>query len=697
MTRGTIQEQAPSLLPALALWGWQTELLPWALGMGLLIEGARFSRVRWQLGQGDFNRLWNFTTLLFLGVGLYLFLAREGLGTVGSLVSAGTPSDRLDGMRQLSQTAIIFLGGLPFVLFPFMLIHAWSGSTTLRWTTFSLYLRGREPRDPAVGQVRLDVGRVHPGYLYFGVVLFASCASPSHTLMYPVILVAVVGWGLWRWRNQRFGAAVWVGLLMAVLGSMLLMQRGMVSLREALQALENRFLQRAADERVDQINSYTAMGAVGRLKLSGRIILRVHNGEANPPGLLREAAFNRFRGAGWGSIHREFQPVPAALEGLLWRLSPERGGGSTMEISRYSTGGEAPLALPGRTTVVRDLMALSIETNYLAATRMRGAPPLAIYTVDYGNSGGFDGPPEAEDLDLAHLAAAEQNVIWRVAEELGLPGKSANEAVDAVRRFFATGFEYSLWQGRARGGADSGPLVSFLGERRSGHCEYFATATVLLLRTAEVPTRYAVGYSIDERRGDRWLARGRDAHAWCLAYIDGRWQEVDTTPGDWREREALLAGWWEGVGDWVSHAWYRFALWRQRGGNWRIYVFALSVATLSWLAWRQLRGSRWRRARAARSGDDRAETWPGMDSEFYAVIRELERAHGTRPAHEPLRDWVRRLRLDRGEAYGERLLEALLLHYRLRFDPRGLVEQERDRLRELARATGGDSGHRSRR
>ena len=676
----SIQRPLPPLLAALALWGWQTGLLPWALGMGLLIEAARFSKVRLEIGQVDFNRLWNFTTLLFLGVGLYLFLARQGLGTVGSLVS--TPADRLDGMRQLSQTAILFLRGLPFVLFPFVLIHTWSRSTALPWSTFSLYLRTRSRGERDGDPTRATEARVHPGYLYFGMVLFASSASATNPVIYPAVLVGVVGWGLWPWRNRRFPAPVWVGLLVVLLGTMLLAQRGVTAFREVLQTLENRWLQRVGEERLDQVSNFTALGTVGRLKLSGRIVLRVRTDGETSPGLLREAAFNRFRNNTWGSIHRDFQPVNATLDGLWWRLSGERRGSRVMEVARYTSGGDAPLALPAQTILVRDLPALVIETNYLAAARMRGAPSLALYTVDYGNEGGFDGPPGEEDVDLAHLSAPDEEVIRAVAVEIGMSRQSGGAAVESVERFFARGFEYSLWQGWDRTTTNSSALASFLREWRSGHCEYYATATVLLLRTAGIPARYMVGYSIDERRGDQWLARGRDAHAWCLAFVDGRWRDVDTTPAVWREREAAEAGWWEGPRDWMSHAWYRFSVWRQQGGNWQIYVFALGMFALSWLAWRQLRGSRWRRARAGQTDSPRRDLWLGLDSEFYAVTRQLERVHGARPVHEPLPIWIRRLRLDRAVG-GERLFEAVRLHYRLRFDPRGLTNDERGQLRRL--------------
>jgi hypothetical protein len=210
------------------------------------------------------------------------------------------------------------------------------------------------------------------------------------------------------------------------------------------------------------------------------------------------------------------------------------------------------------------------------------------------------------------------------------------------------------------------PLVRFLRQTRSGHCEYFATATALLLRAAGVPTRYAVGYSVGEQRGKRWIARGRDAHAWCLAHVEGRWEEVDTTPGSWREREAAGVGRGEGLRDAFSEAWYRFALWRQQGGNWRIYVFAASMVALGWLAWRQLRGSRWRRSDMSRAGR-RSGQVAGLDSNS---IRWRGTGNGgTTTAGTRDDPGLDRAAWARGGP-SEFDPEAVLLHYRLRFDPR---------------------------
>lgn len=675
----------PPLLLALALWGWETGLFPWALALGALLEAIRFSKQRFELRQEDFVRLWNFTALLFLGAALYLFLAREGLGTVGAIVTTASPATRLEEMRRISQTVVALFRWLPFVLYPFLLAQALSRTTTLPWATFSFRSKASDPSAGPRAGPDWAAGRVHTGYVYFAVVLFASSASADHSRLYLPMLLGVMSWALWPWRSPRYPAPVWIGMFLVLLAGSLLAQRGLEGLRQTWLSLETRLFQGVGQARFDQIRGATALGAVGRLKQSGRIVLRIRTDDGVAPGLLREAAFNRFRANIWGTSHREFQSVGLPLEGHVWRLAAAPGQGPLITIARYTSRGEAPLALPGDALSIRDLPALDVETNYLAAARMQEGPPLAIYTVEHGAGGGFDGPPEPEDTDIDSMNGPDAEAIARTARALGLAGRTPEAAVAAVERHFATAFDYTRWQGPVVSRTNTSALSRFLLESRAGHCEYFATATALLLRVAGVPTRYAVGFSPGERRGDQWLARGRDAHAWCLAYIDGRWRDVDTTPGIWREREASGAGPFERLGDWFSQAWYRVAVWRQRGGNWRIFVFTAGVLALSWLAWRQIRGSRWRRTRERPMiASERPPARPGLDSEFYAVTRHLEKRHGPRPGHQTLRAWVRGLAPPGSQAASDSLEEAVGLHYRLRFDPRGLPETDRRRLRVLA-------------
>lgn len=672
-----------ALSAALLLWGWQAGMLPWAAAMAGLIELARWLPLRFEPGQEDFNRLWNFTTLLFLGVGLYLFLAREGPGSVGAVVGTGPPGDRLQGMREISQTAVVFLRWLPFVLFPFVLAHAWSRQGMLPWSTFSLYLRQQEAQVAVSPAGVWRPARVHPRHLYLAVALFSASAAMEHAAFFLPAFVAVTAWALWPWRNRRFGAPVWVGLLVSLLVVSGAARIGMTALREVWQQWENRLLQQSGEREFDQVRSSTAMGAVGRLKLSGQILMRVRSKRERPPARLREAAFNRFQANTWATAHREFQAMLPAIESGPFRVAADLRGVGFTEISRYTTQGEAPLALPGNVVSIGPLPGVLVETNGMAAARVRSAPRLLTWSVDYGPGGGFGLPPEPDDLSLDGLTDTDRAAIENLAVELKLAGESPERAVETVSRHFMLHFDYALWQPPRRGSTTPSALARFLQETRAGHCEYFATATVLLLRVAGIPTRYAVGYGVQEQRGDEWVVRGRHAHAWCLAFMRGQWEDVDTTPASWNEVEEEQAGFTEGLRDWFSEVWYRFTQWRQEGGTWQLYAFCVSMVVLSWLGWRQLRGSRWRRAGHQPLAASPPPLQPGADSEFYAVVAGLEIRFGPRPTHETLDAWVTRLGVA-PELRPEKLREMLRLHYRLRFNPAGLPPSERERLRMLA-------------
>jgi hypothetical protein len=307
--------------------------------------------------------------------------------------------------------------------------------------------------------------------------------------------------------------------------------------------------------------------------------------------------------------------------------------------------------------------------------RLRDSLPVAVYEV-VRHQGGLrrhDPPPQPDDLALDKLAADDAASLRALAVELDLSPTDPERAVARLEQWFATYCTYSLWQDQRPDGAS--PLSHFLNTSRAGHCELFATATVLLLRQAGIPTRYATGFSPEGDGEGRWLARGRDAHAWCLAWIDGAWRDIDLTPGSWREAESATRPWYEGLQDAWTDGWHAFAVWKQSGSGWRLAVLGLGLTVLAWIAWRQIRGSAWRTARA---GAERAERL-GLDSEFLALMRRIARQHGERQPHETPASWLTRLGLDHDLA----LVQALALHQRLRFDPAGLSHQERQHLRAL--------------
>ena len=71
----------------------------------------------------------------------------------------------------------------------------------------------------------------------------------------------------------------------------------------------------------------------------------------------------------------------------------------------------------------------------------------------------------------------------------------------------------------------------FLEESHRGYCMHFASAAVLLFRTAGVPARYVSGYSAQIEAGGTSKVKDSSAHAWVEIYQEGYgWYPVDVTP-----------------------------------------------------------------------------------------------------------------------------------------------------------------------
>ena len=81
------------------------------------------------------------------------------------------------------------------------------------------------------------------------------------------------------------------------------------------------------------------------------------------------------------------------------------------------------------------------------------------------------------------------------------------------------------------------PVEDFVINRKSGHCEYFASALALMLRCVGVPTRLVSGFkggNVNAISG-AFEVEQRHAHVWVEAFIEerngyGSWMTVDPTP-----------------------------------------------------------------------------------------------------------------------------------------------------------------------
>ncbi len=145
------------------------------------------------------------------------------------------------------------------------------------------------------------------------------------------------------------------------------------------------------------------------------------------------------------------------------------------------------------------------------------------------------GPTAAPTLEPRELAALSQLPdldprIIPLARSID-PGETDPERLSAsIASYLAENYTYLANPPPP----DGDPLAVFLFERRTGHCEYFASALAVLLRVRGVPARLGTGYWSGELDSDgvTIVVRGADAHAWVEVPTAGGWRIYDGSPVD---------------------------------------------------------------------------------------------------------------------------------------------------------------------
>lgn len=127
--------------------------------------------------------------------------------------------------------------------------------------------------------------------------------------------------------------------------------------------------------------------------------------------------------------------------------------------------------------------------------------------------------PEKFDERIAQLAA-------QITE-----GKTNRyDQAAAIEKYLQNEFGYTL---DLKAGGDE-PLADFLFNVREGHCEYFASAMAIMLRTQGVATRVVNGFQLGEynETADVYVVKQKSAHSWVEVYFPGEsiWVPFDPTP-----------------------------------------------------------------------------------------------------------------------------------------------------------------------
>ena len=644
---------------ALVLWGWQNNNLLLAVFLPLPLWLAQQLQWRLDITDNNFNRVADFTSILFFLFIVFQFSTRSAHGIFS------------------------ILAALPYLFFPLILAQHFSqaGDVPLQSLFISKRKKSRE-----LGEIE----RINLNYPYLLVVLISSSAGHKQDILFYICISLIAGISLYSIRPKRIKSYIWVPLLLLSIGMGYVLQNGLKIAQNQLEMMASTFIEQIMWRNRDPDKTRTAFGYIGKLKLSDQIHVRVKSDQAiTNPVLLREASYTDFRFGLWSNDDSEFEPIDPTLE-KEWIFNqtgntPKIGTLNTYTISTYFNSDRAVIPLPHGTVKINNVPATEAEMNNYGAVNLGVKPGWVRYDAYFDDHISGEKPDET---DLT-IHKNYRSVLIKLANELDLNLKTPIEAIRTIEQFFRNNFSYSLEQYRRMKGKNR--FEDFLYHRREGHCEYFATATTLLLRAAGIPARYTVGYSVQEYSPleNQYVARARDAHSWVIAYVDDKWITLDTTPSIWAPMEAEDEVWWQPLADLWSWLSYSFTTWkdyREEGNS--IFIYLLLALLIIYFFWRLFTDSRFISLRQKTPLQSNTPEKPGQNSPIYKLTRQLEENGEERPQGMTLHMWL----LAKGNYYKNSLLLPLLdLHYRYRFDPEGLSENEliifEDRVNKLLELT----------
>ncbi len=273
-----------------------------------------------------------------------------------------------------------------------------------------------------------------------------------------------------------------------------------------------------------------------------------------------------------------------------------------------------------------------------------GALPNYSLSVWIGAEPGLEGHALASDANFAMAPLRREQYlrlpslhprIRELAETLTMARSDAYQKALAIEDHLRANYGYSLQAGIG----SSQPLFDFLFLAKAGHCEYFASAMAVLLRSVGVPSRVVTGFytALPQPVGDWYVIRGADAHSWVEVWLEGKgWMVFDPTPpGASEERVSEWAQWLRRMEDRMliySEDWMGGAAGLRRPSipeldlDWaRLaeYGAALSlVGLLAWflLRWRPMRGGE---RHAASLLYERYLAAEGIERQAHQTAREL--------------------------------------------------------------------------
>ena len=282
------------------------------------------------------------------------------------------------------------------------------------------------------------------------------------------------------------------------------------------------------------------LGSFGRIVENDSVVMRVKfdEGPAITNDLyFRGVALDTFDNKAW-SRSKGFSGPPITQQGgETIPLNKSSGRGALFDQTIYLEPLNTPVlfGLPKVVGIQGNFDMLNLD-SYGSISHMRrperiSYKVLSDRSVPTSDKLRADETPYSADLqNYRSLPRAVDERIAELASQITVQDKNRYDKAKQIETYLQSNFGYTLDQ-KASGPQ---PLSDFLFNVREGHCEYFASAMAIMLRTQGIATRIVNGFHGGEynETAGMTIVRQRHAHAWVEVYFPGEdaWVTFDPTP-----------------------------------------------------------------------------------------------------------------------------------------------------------------------
>lgn len=629
----------------LLFWGMESNNLLLGVIIAVVLESCQFIKEKWTLSKDDFIRISDLTSVIFItAIGLIL----------------------------LNKEPITFFRNttiwLPVILLPLVIAQLYSTNDKIVIGTQI----GSKKKKKSYQHAPMDFS-----FYYVILALFATAAANSRSAYFFPGIAFLMGWLLFYNRGKSFKIHTFIATLVVVFAAgyfgFQAMEKSHHYLRKkSWEMMRSYYLNRFADPYKANI----AYGSTGRLKQSGTIVIRVFS-LTSPPDLLKEASYTNYNSAAWRNPHQLFDAAVLTAE-TEWELIPKpHPTGLKTTIEQNLPKEKGLLVRPAYSFRITSPNLFELERNKAGTLKALDSAPVVTTDFFYNRNKPVDDIPDQWNT---FLPKHEKETLTKVAQTIWQIDDSKTAKLSKLSSYFSANFSYTLeLQNRGR---QTSLLANFLLSTKEGHCELFATATTLLLRTANIPTRYVTGFAVEEysKLEGCYVVRDRHAHAWCEAYINGKWITVDNTPANWQDQDLSNRSFLEPVSDFLSflkQKYKRFQIGSEQNYDTLLSIVIIILALI--LIYRIYR--RLQLQKDEKYPNKQKRIFIPQDSPFTLLEEWLIEVAGERNHNEQMSTWLRRVCSSNQLPYQE-ILKLYQHHQKLRFDAEHFSEAEYQKLRD---------------